>query len=107
MGNPSERAGFRRERRTRMLMRGYCLVNRTLVVLRLHFTASALRDSPLIERKRSLRRLIPAGCDAVLYVDHIEGEGERLFELVCERDRGLSPSTVTAGTRRRTAILPG
>src|SRR5579862_9176450 len=41
-----------------------------------------LRDSPLIERKRSLRRLIPAGCDALLYVDHIEGEGERLFELV-------------------------
>jgi len=45
-----------------------------------------LRDSPLIERKRHLRHIIPAGCDAVLYVDHIEGEGERLFELVCERD---------------------
>ena len=45
-----------------------------------------LRDSPLIERKRSLRRLIPAGCDALLYVDHIEGEGERLFELARERD---------------------
>jgi len=86
VGNPSERAGFRRERRTRMLMRGYCLVNRTLVVLRLHFTASALRDSPLIERKRHLRRIIPAGCDAVLYVDHIEGDGERLFELARQRD---------------------
>jgi bifunctional non-homologous end joining protein LigD len=45
-----------------------------------------LRDLPLIERKRSLRRLIPAGCDGVLYVDYIEGEGERLFEVVCERD---------------------
>lgn len=45
-----------------------------------------LRELPLIERKRSLRRLIPTGCEAVLYVDHIEGEGERLFELVRERD---------------------
>lgn len=45
-----------------------------------------LRELPLIERKRSLRKLIPAGCDSVLYVDHIEGEGERLFELACERD---------------------
>lgn len=45
-----------------------------------------LRDLPLIERKRSLRKLIPPGCESVLYVDHIEGEGERLFEVVCERD---------------------
>ena len=45
-----------------------------------------LRELPLIERKRSLRKLIPAGCESVLYVDHIEGEGERLFEVVCERD---------------------
>ena len=45
-----------------------------------------LRDLPLIERKHSLRRLIPPGCESVLYVDHIEGEGESLFELVCERD---------------------
>jgi bifunctional non-homologous end joining protein LigD len=45
-----------------------------------------LRELPLIERKRSLRRLIPPGCDSVLYVDHIEAEAERLFEFVCERD---------------------
>ena len=45
-----------------------------------------LRELPLIERKRSLRRLIPPGCESVLYVDHIEGDGERLFEVVCERD---------------------
>jgi bifunctional non-homologous end joining protein LigD len=45
-----------------------------------------LRDLPLIERKRSLSKLIPSGYDSVLYVDHIEGEGERLFEVVCERD---------------------
>lgn len=25
-------------------------------------------------------------CDSVLCVDHVEGEGERLFEVVCERD---------------------
>lgn len=45
-----------------------------------------LRELPLIERKRSLRKLIPPDCDGVLYLDHIEGEGERLFELVCEHD---------------------
>lgn len=33
-----------------------------------------LRELPLVERKRSLRKLIPPDCDSVLYVDHIEGE---------------------------------
>lgn len=45
-----------------------------------------LRELPLIERKRSLRKLIPSACDSVLYLDHIEGEGEMLFQVVCERD---------------------
>lgn len=31
-----------------------------------------MRKLPLIKRKRNLRKLIPAGCDSLLYVDHIE-----------------------------------
>jgi len=45
-----------------------------------------LRDLPLIERKRALRTVVPRQSDHLLYVDHIEGEGDRLFELVCKRD---------------------
>src|SRR5512135_2263707 len=39
------------------------------------------------------RRLIPSGCDSVLYVDHIEGEGERLFQFVCERANANAASS--------------
>ena len=45
-----------------------------------------LRDVPLIERKRALRRLVPKYSDHLLYVDHLESEGERLFELACKHD---------------------
>jgi ATP-dependent DNA ligase len=41
---------------------------------------------PLIERKRLLRSIVPDRCPFLLYVDHIEGEGERMFQLACERD---------------------
>jgi len=33
-----------------------------------------------------LRRILPQHSTCLLYVDHIEGEGERMFELACERD---------------------
>ena len=52
----------------------------------LWFDGRDLRDLPLIERKRALRTLVPKHSDHLLYVDHIETEGERLFELVCKRD---------------------
>ena len=45
-----------------------------------------LRELPLIERKRALRRIVPKHPDYLLYVDYVEGEGEHLFKLVCERD---------------------
>ncbi|SRR6266849_759491 len=45
-----------------------------------------LRQFPLIERKRLLRSVIPQLSPHVLYVDHIESEGERLFRLTCEED---------------------
>ncbi len=45
-----------------------------------------LRGSPLIERKTRLKRLLRRKRSPVLYVDHIEGAGRRLFEKVCEMD---------------------
>jgi bifunctional non-homologous end joining protein LigD len=52
----------------------------------LHLNGKDFRNLPLIERKRTLRRIIPDTSVCLLYVDHIEGEGERMFQLACERD---------------------
>lgn len=41
----------------------------------LHLDGKDLRNLPLIERKRTLRRVIPDNSVCLLYVDHIEGEG--------------------------------
>jgi bifunctional non-homologous end joining protein LigD len=43
-----------------------------------------LRGLPLVERKALLARLIPAA-GPVRFADHVEGDGERLFELVTAR----------------------
>ena len=45
-----------------------------------------LRDRPCVQRKRVLRTLVERGPSALHYVDHIEGEGEQLFNLICQRD---------------------
>lgn len=45
-----------------------------------------LRHLPLFERKRVLRNIVPQRSPYLLYVDHIESEGERLFRLACEED---------------------
>src|SRR5206468_11940480 len=45
-----------------------------------------LRDLPLLERKRALRRILPRRGDAVRYVDHVRGRGVDLFRAVCELD---------------------
>ncbi len=45
-----------------------------------------LRDRPCVERKQLLRDVVDAGGQRLLYVDHIEGAGEQLFEQICERD---------------------
>jgi len=45
-----------------------------------------LRSITLIERERALRSLLQKQGDHLLYVDHIEEQGERLFDLVCQRD---------------------
>jgi bifunctional non-homologous end joining protein LigD len=44
------------------------------------------RYLPLIDRKLRLRRVVPKSGERLLYCDHIEEQGEALFELACERD---------------------
>ena len=45
-----------------------------------------LRSRPLIERKQHLRRLIPEQSNRLLYCDHVDENGEGLFELACQHD---------------------
>jgi len=71
----------------------------------LYLDGEDVRERPLIERKRMLRRIVPEGCPFLLYVDHVEGEGERLFQLACERD--LEGIVAKAGTSSSTAIRHG
>jgi hypothetical protein len=44
-----------------------------------------LRNRPLMERKRMLRSVVPAG-SPVLYADFVDRHGTRLYEAVCDRD---------------------
>jgi bifunctional non-homologous end joining protein LigD len=46
-----------------------------------------LRQTPLIERKKKLRKLVERSkCSEMLYAQHIEGSGKLLFEEVVERN---------------------
>jgi bifunctional non-homologous end joining protein LigD len=45
-----------------------------------------LRYLPLIERKLRLHAAVPKRGERLLYCDHIDGDGEGLFRLVCEND---------------------
>jgi bifunctional non-homologous end joining protein LigD len=46
-----------------------------------------LRQTPLIERKKKLRKLVERSrCPEILYAQHIEGNGKILFEEVCGRN---------------------
>jgi hypothetical protein len=46
---------------------------------------SDLRDRPLLERKRLLRKLLPRRPKSVLYVEHA-ASGTELFQVICDRD---------------------
>jgi len=46
---------------------------------------SDLREQPLFERKKLLRRLLPRPSAAVLYLEHF-ASGTHLFRVICERD---------------------
>jgi bifunctional non-homologous end joining protein LigD len=52
----------------------------------LHLNGEDLRGLQLIERKARLKRLLRRKRSRVLYVDHIEKHGLRLFEKVCALD---------------------
>jgi bifunctional non-homologous end joining protein LigD len=45
-----------------------------------------LRSRPLLDRKRRLHRLIPSNDSHLLYVEHLDGDERRFFELACEQD---------------------
>jgi bifunctional non-homologous end joining protein LigD len=45
-----------------------------------------MRRSPLVERKARLKSLLPKGPSRLLFVDHFENEGVRLFESACALD---------------------
>ena len=45
-----------------------------------------LRSRPLLERKTTLRSIVPEQPSVLLYADHIEGRGVDFFRLACERD---------------------
>jgi bifunctional non-homologous end joining protein LigD len=45
-----------------------------------------LREWPLADRKRRLRRLIPSVPTRLLYVDHVKGRGRDFFEVACAHD---------------------
>jgi len=46
-----------------------------------------LRRLPLVERKSRLAALVQANnCERILYAQHVEGEGKRMFEEICALD---------------------
>jgi bifunctional non-homologous end joining protein LigD len=46
-----------------------------------------LRQTPLIERKKKLRKLIEGSdCSEIIYAQHVERDGKLLFQEVCERN---------------------
>jgi ATP-dependent DNA ligase len=45
-----------------------------------------LRDLPLVERKRRLRKVIPSVPTRLLYVDHITKRGRDFFKVACAHD---------------------
>ena len=51
----------------------------------LHLDGQDLRQLPLVERKRSLRRLI-RGHERLLFAQPIQGSGVELFQAICARD---------------------
>ncbi|MER9022393.1 DNA ligase D [Mesorhizobium sp. M0815] len=50
----------------------------------LHLDGKDLREAPLLERKRALQRLLKSAPPALVYVDHLEGDGPTMFEHACE-----------------------
>jgi bifunctional non-homologous end joining protein LigD len=47
---------------------------------------SDLSQTPLVDRKKALKRTLPQRSRYVLYVDHVRGTGKQLFEWACAWD---------------------
>ena len=45
-----------------------------------------MRDLPIVLRKHILEQVVAESTDRMLYVGHIEEQGEQLFEMICDRD---------------------
>jgi len=45
-----------------------------------------VRYLPFTDRKLRLRTIVPKTAERLLFCDHIEAYGERLFSLICEQD---------------------
>ncbi len=64
-----------------------------------------LRQTPLIERKKKLRRLIEdSDCSEIVYAQHVERDGKLLFEEVCERNLEGIVAKRKAGVYRSTVV---
>ena len=50
------------------------------------FNGQDLTYAPLVERKHQLRAILPKASDVLLYCDHVERDGESLFQIACEND---------------------
>ena len=48
------------------------------------FDGEDLRPTPLLERKAALRRLLRRAKAGIHFVDHVEGDGAKLFAHACE-----------------------
>ena len=68
-----------------------------------------LRSFPLLDRKRRLKKLIPRSSRCRLrYLDHVEGQGIRLFESACALDlEGVVAKFKAAPTPPTSATRPG
>ena len=52
----------------------------------LYLNGKDLRTLPLIERKKTLKRLLRSTRSRILYLDHVAGDGRLLFEEIVRMD---------------------
>ena len=74
-----------------------------------------LRQLPLIERKSQLAHLVESSnCERLLFAQHVEGEGKKLFKEICSRDLegivakrkwGFTKTMEMLGSRSRTGPI--
>jgi len=73
------------------------------------------RTKPLAERKKRLARLLARPRDGIEYVEHLEGDGGRIFEHACKLglegivskrvDMPIDPDHQRAGSRSKTQSI--